>query len=148
MAIGFSGTPPTKRRARGRKSAPMAEMNMIPFIDVMLVLLVIFMVAAPLLATGVPVDLPKTSAGELQIDAKPVAVTIDAQGKLFLQEEETTLADLPAALGKVAQAGFEERIYVRGAARIEYGKVAEVLAALKAAGYTRTALVNQPADGN
>lgn len=136
-----------KRRGRGRKSAPMADLNMIPFIDVMLVLLVIFMVAAPLLTVGVPVDLPKTSAAQLNIEQKPLSVTIDEKGKLFLQDKETTLERLPEELKTLAKDGFDERIYVRGAAQVNYGRVAEVLAKLKTAGFSKTALVNQPGDG-
>lgn len=132
------------KRRRSRKSAPMAEMNMIPFIDVMLVLLVIFMVAAPLLTVGVPVELPKTGASQLNIEQKPIAVTIDERGKIFLQEKEIALDRLGPEIQAIAKEGFDERIYVRGAAQVNYGRVAEVLAALKTAGYTKTALINQP----
>lgn len=135
-----------KRRRRGKRSAPMAELNMIPFIDVMLVLLVIFMVAAPLLTVGVPVDLPKTSAGPLNIEGKPVTVTIDERGKVYLMEAEVDVRDLANRVGGVAPAGLDERIYVRGAAKVDYGRVAEVLAALKTAGYSKTALINQPSE--
>lgn len=134
------------KRRRSRKSAPMAEMNMIPFIDVMLVLLVIFMVAAPLLTVGVPVDLPKTGASQLNIEQKPIAVTIDERGKIFLQEKEIALDRLAPEIQAIAKDGYDERIYVRGAAQVNYGRVAEVLAALKSAGYTKTALINQPQD--
>lgn len=132
------------KRRRSRKSAPMAEMNMIPFIDVMLVLLVIFMVAAPLLTVGVPVELPKTGASQLNIEQKPIAVTIDERGKIFLQEKEVVLDRLGPEIQAIAKDGFDERIYIRGAAQVNYGRVAEVLAALKTAGYTKTALINQP----
>lgn len=132
------------KRRRSRRSAPMAELNMIPFIDVMLVLLVIFMVAAPLLTVGVPVDLPKTGAAQLNIEQKPIAVTIDEQGKVFLQEKEVAKDRLIAEIQAIAKDGFDERIYIRGAAQVNYGRVAEVLAALKAGGYTKTALINQP----
>jgi len=134
------------KRRRGKRSAPMADLNMIPFIDVMLVLLVIFMVAAPLLTVGVPVDLPKTGAAQINIEQKPLSVTIDEKGRLFLQEKETTLEKLAAEIIPLAKQGFDERIYVRGATKVEYGRVAEVLAVLKTAGFTKTALVNQPAD--
>ena len=134
------------KRRGGRKTAPMADLNMIPFIDVMLVLLVIFMVAAPLLTVGVPVDLPKTGAAQLNIEHKPLAVTINEQGKLFLQEKEVGLDRLVSEIQAVAKEGFDERIYIRGAAQVNYGRVAEVLAVLKTAGYTKTALINQPAE--
>ena len=143
MAMNGGGGGSGKRR-RSKRAAPMADLNMIPFIDVMLVLLVIFMVAAPLLTTGVPVDLPKTGASQLNIEQKPLAVTIDEKGRIFLQEKETRLETLAAELKAVAKDGFDERIYVRGATRVEYGKVAEVLAVLKTAGFNKTALINAP----
>jgi biopolymer transport protein TolR len=143
MAMAMKANGGGKRR-RSRKSAPMAEMNMIPFIDVMLVLLVIFMVAAPLLTVGVPVELPKTGASQLNIEQKPIAVTIDERGKIFLQEKEIALDRLGPEIQAIAKEGFDERIYIRGAAQVNYGRVAEVLAALKTAGYTKTALINQP----
>jgi biopolymer transport protein TolR len=145
MAMSQNGGGGGKRR-RGRKAAPMAEMNMIPFIDVMLVLLVIFMVAAPLLTVGVPVDLPKTGAGQLNIDQRPISVTIDEQGRLFLQDRETKIETLAADIAAIAKQGHDERIYVRGANRVEYGRVAAVLATLNRAGFTKTALVNQPGE--
>ena len=135
------------KRRRSKRSAPMADLNMIPFIDVMLVLLVIFMVAAPLLTTGVPVDLPKTAAGQLNVDKKPLAVSIDDKGRIFLQEKETRLETLAAEISALAPQGFDERIYVRGDARVEYGRVSEILAVLNKAGFTKTALVNAPQTG-
>ena len=124
----------------------MADLNMIPFIDVMLVLLVIFIVAAPLMSVGVPVDLPKTGAGQLNMDQKPLAVTIDERGRIFLQDKETSLEKLAAEIQPMAKEGFDERIYVRGAAQVNYGRVAEVLAVLKTAGFNKTALVNAPGE--
>jgi biopolymer transport protein TolR len=148
MAIGAqsSGNGGTRRRRGGKRHAPMAEINMTPFIDVMLVLLIIFMVAAPLLAVGVPIDLPKTSAGPINVDQKPLTVAIDEKGRVFVQDTEVVAGDLVNKLKASAKQGFDERIYVRGAARVDYGKVAEVLALLKTAGFTKTALINQPSD--
>lgn len=136
----------SRRRRGGRKHAPMAEINMTPFIDVMLVLLIIFMVAAPLLAVGVPIDLPKTSAGPINVDQKPLTVSIDDKGRIYIQEQEVSPGDLVKKLKATARQGFDERVYVRGAAQVGYGKVAEVLATLKTAGFTKTALINQPSD--
>ena len=136
----------SRRRRGGSRHAPMAEINMTPFIDVMLVLLIIFMVAAPLLAVGVPIDLPKTSAGPLNIDQKPLTVSIDDKGRIFLQDNEVPAVDLISRLKAAARQGVDERIYVRGASRVDYGKVAEVLALLKSAGFTKTALINQRSD--
>ena len=149
MAIGGSSAAQggsSRRRRGGKRHAPMAEINMTPFIDVMLVLLIIFMVAAPLLAVGVPIDLPKTAAGPINVDQKPLTVSIDEKGKVYLQENEVPVAELAGKLKATAKQGFDERIYVRGASRVDYGKVAEVLALLKTAGFTKTALINQPSD--
>ena len=131
------------RRRRGMpRYRAMAEINMTPFIDVMLVLLIIFMVAAPLLATGVPIDLPQTRAAPLNIESKPVSVTIDEKGGLFLMEQPVKLEDLAAKLKGVAAQGFEERIYLRGAKSVSYGRVAEIMSLLTSAGYKKAALVN------
>lgn len=145
MAMAMNAGGGGGKRRRGKRSAPMADLNMIPFIDVMLVLLVIFMVAAPLLTTGVPVDLPKTGASQLNIEQKPLSVTIDDKGRIFLQERETRLETLVTEIGAVAKQGFDERIYVRGAAQVEYGKVAAVMGLLQKAGYTKIGLINAPA---
>ena len=136
------------KRRRGKRTAVMADLNMIPFIDVMLVLLVIFMVAAPLLTVGVPVDLPKTGAAQLNIDQKPLAVTIDDKGKLFLQDQETSLEKLAGDISAVAKQGFDERIYVRGAEQVNYGRVSEVMAVLQKAGFTKIGLINAPTNKN
>jgi biopolymer transport protein TolR len=97
---------------------------MTPFIDVMLVLLIIFMVAAPLLATGVPIDLPQTKAAALNIDQKPLSVAIDEKGSIFLADQPVAIEELPARLQSLAKEGFDERIYVRGAKSVNYGRVA------------------------
>lgn len=144
MAMNAGGGGGGKRR-RSRRAAPMADLNMIPFIDVMLVLLVIFMVAAPLLTTGVPVDLPKTGASQLNIEQKPLSVSINDKGQIFLQEKEVRLETLAAEISAVAKQGFDERIYVRGAAQVNYGRVAEVMGLLQKAGFTKIGLINAPA---
>src|SRR6202142_3715644 len=107
-----------RKSGRGRRGVPrygaMADINMTPFIDVMLVLLIIFMVAAPLLATGVAVDLPQTKAGQLNIDQKPVAIAIDEKGQVFLMDQPVEIGQLVEQLKTAAKQGFDERIYVRG----------------------------------
>jgi biopolymer transport protein TolR len=135
------------RRGRrgGRKHRPMSEINMTPFIDVMLVLLIIFMVAAPLLTTGVPLDLPQTSAAALNADKPPLIVSIKGDGKLYLMDTETTLTELLPKLQAIAKTGPEERIFVRGDKTIAYGRIAELMATLTTAGYKKVALVNEPA---
>jgi biopolymer transport protein TolR len=121
----------------------MAEINMTPFIDVMLVLLIIFMVAAPLLATGVAIDLPETKAAALNIDQKPVSVAIDEKGDIYLMDQPVRAEDLVARLQAAAKAGFDERIYVRGSRDVNYGRVAQVMAIITAAGFKKVALVTE-----
>jgi biopolymer transport protein TolR len=144
MGAGGSGAAGGGRRRRGRhKSAPIADINMTPFIDVMLVLLIIFMVTAPLMTAGVPLDLPKTGAGQLNIDQKPVTVSINDKGQIFLGETQVALADLAKQIQPIAKLGFEERIFVRGAKQAEYGVVAQVMSAITTAGYKRVALLTE-----
>ncbi|MGD0723140.1 MAG: biopolymer transporter ExbD [Roseiarcus sp.] len=138
MAAGRKGG----RRRRGvPRYGAMADINMTPFIDIMLVLLIIFMVAAPLLATGVAVDLPQTRAGPLNIDQKPISIAINDQGQLFLMDAPVAADDLIPRLQAIAKQGFDERIYLRVDKGIPYGRVAEVMASLTAAGYKKVALV-------
>ncbi len=146
MAMGIAGASGSsgRRRRGGRKHKPMADINMTPFIDVMLVLLIIFMVAAPLLTTGVPLDLPQTGAQSLNLEKQPLVVSIKADGKVFLMETEITLEELVPKLQAVSKTGPDERIYLRGDKSIAYGRVAEVMAVLTTAGYRKVALVNEP----
>ncbi len=142
MSVGAGGKSGRRRRGVPRYGA-MAEINMTPFIDVMLVLLIIFMVAAPLLATGVPIDLPQTKAAALNIDQKPLSVAIDEKGSIFLADQPVTIEELPARLQSLAKEGFDERIYVRGAKSVNYGRVAEVMSIITTAGYKKVALVTE-----
>ena len=130
-----------RRRGRGRKHAPMNEINMTPFIDVMLVLLIIFMVAAPLLAVGVPIDLPQTQAKPINIDQKPLTIAIDDKGRIYLQDQDVPESELVARLMAAAKGGFDERIYVRGHRQVDYGRVAQIMGAITAAGFKKIALV-------
>jgi len=136
-----------KKGGRRRRGVPrygaMAEINMTPFIDVMLVLLIIFMVAAPLLATGVPIDLPETKAAALNIDQKPISVAIDEKGTVYLMDQPVQVDQLTDRLKAAAKNGFDERIYVRGARTVNYGRVAEVMSLITAAGYKKVALVTE-----
>jgi biopolymer transport protein TolR len=143
MSAGGAGETGSGRRRRGRRTQPIADINMTPFIDVMLVLLIIFMVTAPLLTAGVPLDLPRTSAGQLNVDQRPITVSINERGQIFLGETQVTVTDLPARLQGVAKQGFDERIYVRGARQVDYGTVAQVMSAITAAGYRRVALLTE-----
>jgi biopolymer transport protein TolR len=144
MAIGAAGGGGGGRRRRSKRRAPIADINMTPFIDVILVLLIIFMVAAPLLTVGVPLDLPKTSAGQINIDQKPLTVSVKDNGEIYVQDKQVLLKELAGALQAQAKQGFDERIYVRGAKTVEYGKVIEVMAVITKAGYKRTAMITEP----
>lgn len=143
MSVGAGGHKGGRRRRGVPRYAAMADINMTPFIDVMLVLLIIFMVAAPLLATGVPIDLPQTKAAALNIDQKPLSVAIDEKGSIFLADQPIAIENLPERLRGLASAGFDERIYVRGARGVTYGRVAEVMSIITAAGYKKVALVTE-----
>jgi len=134
------------RRRRGQpRYRAMAEINMTPFIDVMLVLLIIFMVAAPLLASGVPIDLPKTKAAALNIDQKPISVSIDDKGSITVNDEPIQPDQLGDKLKDLAKSGVDERIYVRGSNEVNYGRIAEVMTIITTAGFKRVALVTEPA---
>jgi biopolymer transport protein TolR len=136
------------RRRRGQpRYRAMAEINMTPFIDVMLVLLIIFMVAAPLLATGVPIDLPQTKAAALNIDQKPISVSIDDKGAVTVNDQPVQPEQLGDKLKEIAKAGVDERIYVRGSTQVNYGKIAEVMSIITSSGFKRVALVTEPAKG-
>jgi biopolymer transport protein TolR len=133
-----------RRRRRANRSAPIADINMTPFIDVMLVLLIIFMVTAPLLTSGVPLDLPKTGAGQLNIERKPITVSVDAKGQIFLGENPVALTDIATKLKEVAKEGFDERIYVRGDRAAPYGDIMRVMSAITTSGYRRVAMLTEP----
>ena len=128
---------------RGRKSYRKlnSEINVTPFVDVMLVLLIVFMVAAPLLTVGVPIELPETKAKPMQGDTEPLTVTVAVDGKVFLQETEVALDTLVPKLQAIAENGYDERIFVRGDKAVGYGEVMQVMGALNAAGFRRIGLV-------
>jgi biopolymer transport protein TolR len=130
-----------RRRKPRRRHSPMAEINVTPFVDVMLVLLIIFMVAAPLLTVGVPIDLPETRAKTLEGDTEPITVSIKSDGKIFLQEEEVDADRLVTILQSIAHNGLNERIYVRGDRNADYGTIMRVMGRLNSAGYKRIGLV-------
>lgn len=132
-------------RGRGRYR-PLAEINVTPLVDVMLVLLIIFMVTAPLMTSGVPVDLPKTSAQPLNSDSKPVTVSIDAQGKIFLQNTQVDLPDLVPKLQAIAQNDPARRIFVRGDKDLAYGRIMQVMGDIQQGGFTKVALLAEQPD--
>jgi biopolymer transport protein TolR len=127
-----------------RRTRPMSEINVTPLVDVMLVLLVIFMITAPLLTTGVQVDLPKTSASGVQGQDEPVAVSIDRRGRIFIQDSEVTLDTLAPRLAAITENNRDVRVFVRGDQVIPYGQVMAVIGAVHAAGFAKVALLTQP----
>jgi biopolymer transport protein TolR len=129
-------------RRRRRSARPMAEINVTPMVDVMLVLLIIFMVTAPLLTVGVPIELPKSEAQQLEGDKEPLTITVDPDGKIFLQDTELQLDEIVPKLTAIAKSGYEERIFVRGDRRVNYGAVMRVMGTISAAGFRRIALVS------
>src|ERR1700742_1855166 len=126
------------RRARYR---PLAEINVTPLVDVMLVLLIIFMVTAPLMTSGVSVDLPKTNAQQLNSDSEPLTVTIKADGSIFLQDQGVELQDLVGKLQSIAQNNPDRRIFVRGDKDLAYGRIMEVMGTITQGGFTKVALL-------
>lgn len=130
---------------------PMSEINVTPFVDVMLVLLIIFMVAAPLMTVGVPVDLPRTNATPLNQEQEPLTITVDSQGRIFLQESEVEIQNLVPQLQAIMrnqpQGAPERRIFVRGDRAISYGRVMEVMGTVSAAGFSRVALLAEQPQG-
>lgn len=123
--------------------APMSEINVTPVVDVMLVLLIVFMVAAPLLTVGVPVDLPKTQAAPIPGDTEPLTITINGEGQIFVQETLTEADALVPQLTAIAEGGYEQRIFVRADQTIPYGRVMDVMGRLSAAGFSKVALVTE-----
>ena len=144
-----AGTPVIGRRKHHRQRV-MSEINVTPMVDVMLVLLIIFMVSAPLLTVGVPIDLPQSQAKNLDQDKEPLTVSVNDKGQVFLQSSEIKVEELVAKLQAVAQArgGNEARIYVRGDKKVDYGTVMRVMGRLSSAGFRRVALVTEVEQGS
>ena len=131
------------RRSRARRHAPMHEINVTPFVDVMLVLLIVFMVTAPLLTVGVPLELPETRGQQLQTSKEPLIISLQRNGKFYIQESEVTLDEIAPKLRAIAKSGYEEQIFVRGDKGIDYGTVMRVMGRIKSAGFTKVSLVTE-----
>src|SRR6266446_5132293 len=144
MAMNVAGSSGGGRR-RHRRRPVMAEINVTPMVDVMLVLLIIFMVSAPLLTVGVPLDLPQTQAKTLDQDKEPLTVSVNMKGQVFLQNTEIPLEEVVPKLKAItdARGGAEERIFVRGDRQVDYGTVMKVMGQISAAGFRRVALVTE-----
>nr|WP_157139674.1 protein TolR [Roseibium aggregatum] len=141
MQVGSGQAGGSRRGRRRRRHAPMSEINVTPMVDVMLVLLIIFMVAAPLLTVGVPIDLPETSAKALEGDTEPITISVNAAGEIFIQDTPITLDEIVPKLEAIAANGYEERIYVRGDQDADYGTMMKLMGRISAAGFKRLGLV-------
>jgi biopolymer transport protein TolR len=148
--MGFGAGGVAGRRRRHQRKPVMSEINVTPMVDVMLVLLIIFMVSAPLLTVGVPIDLPQTQSKSLDQDKEPLAVSVNDKGQVFLQNSQIEVDDLVPKLKAItdARGGFDERIYVRGDRKVDYGTVMRVMGRLSAAGFRRVALVTDVEQGS
>lgn len=148
MGVAGGGSPGGSRRRRRRHArGVMSEINVTPMVDVMLVLLIIFMVAAPLMTVGVPIDLPQTAAKPMEGQTDPINISVDATGKVFIQDSEIAYDELVPKLMAVAKNGVEERIYVRGDKAADYGMVMRVMARISAAGFKKIGLITQEETG-
>jgi biopolymer transport protein TolR len=137
----------TGRNSRRRSShGAISEINVTPLVDVMLVLLIVFMVAAPLMTVGVPIELPKTEAKPLNQQTEPLTISVQADGKVYVQETEIPLAELSAKLQALSKNGNQEQLMVRADTAVPYGAVMEVMGVLNSAGYTKIGLVTYPKD--
>jgi biopolymer transport protein TolR len=149
MAMNAGSAGVAGRRRHSRRPV-MAEINVTPMVDVMLVLLIIFMVSAPLLTVGVPLDLPQTQAKSLDQDKEPLTVSVNVKGEVYLQNTEIALEELVPKLKAITEArgGVEERIFVRGDKQVDYGTVMKVMGRISAAGFRRVALVTEIEQGS
>jgi biopolymer transport protein TolR len=150
MSAGGSSGGSGGRRGRGgrRRGGAISEINVTPLVDVMLVLLIIFMVAAPMMTVGVPIDLPQTSANALNSDTQPITISVNANGQIHLQETEIQAAEVADKLQAIATTGYNERIFVRADSVAAYGVVADVMARIQAAGFKNIGLVTQQRQDN
>jgi biopolymer transport protein TolR len=150
MAMNMASSASGGGRRGRRRANVMAEINVTPMVDVMLVLLIIFMVSAPLLTVGVPLDLPQTQAKSLEQDKTPLQLSVDVKGKIFINDTEVAMADLIPKLKAItdARGGMDERIFMRADKKADYGTVAKVMGQLSGAGFKRLALVTEVEQGN
>lgn len=151
MSAGGGGGGSGGRRGRGRgrrKGGAISEINVTPLVDVMLVLLIVFMVAAPMMTVGVPVDLPQTSASALNSETQPITISVNADGVIHLQETPIQAVEVADKLQAIATTGYNERIFVRADSVAAYGIVADVMARIQAAGFKNIGLVTQQKQDN
>mgnify|MGYP001236605744 FL=1 len=139
MATNIKTLPNNRRRSR--KNNPISDINVTPLVDVMLVLLIVFMVTAPLLTVGVPIELPKTAAKQMTDDNEPLTITIDKNSKIYIQEMEIDFDDLTEKLEAIGQSNFDQKIYINGDKDISYEVLMKVMAKISSSGYTSIGLV-------
>ena len=139
MATNIKTLPNNRRRSR--KNNPISDINVTPLVDVMLVLLIVFMVTAPLLTVGVPIELPKTVAKQMTDDNEPLTITIDKNSKIYIQEMEIDFDDLTEKLDAIGQSNFDQKIYINGDKDISYEVLMRVMAKISSSGYTSIGLV-------
>lgn len=132
------------RASRRSRQKPFSEINVTPMVDVMLVLLIIFMVTAPLLTSGVQVDLPKTQSAPIQGQDEPLVITVQANGRVFIQKTPVVIDELSAKLRAIAGEKKDTRIFVRGDKDVDYGRIMQVVGAINAGGFTKVALITEP----
>ncbi|HQT88126.1 MAG TPA: protein TolR [Acidiphilium sp.] len=135
--------PGNNGRSGGRRYKPMAEINVTPLVDVMLVLLIVFMITAPLITSGVTVNLPKTNAQPVNSDATPITITVKSTGDVYLQDSPVQLSNLVATLQQIAKHNTDRRIFVRGDTSVPYGTMLKVMATITQGGFTKVALLAQ-----
>ena len=147
MAVTLGGSGRNGGRRRPGHYRPLAEINVTPLVDVMLVLLIIFMVTAPLMSTAVNVDLPKVATTPINQDSEPLTVSIDATGQVYLQDQKVDLPELVAKLQALSQNDKDRRIFVRGDKANQYGRIIEVMGTIVQGGFTKAALLSEPPAG-
>jgi biopolymer transport protein TolR len=136
-----------RRRGKRARSAPMSEINVTPMVDVMLVLLIIFMVAAPLLTVGVPIELPQSQGKQLESNKEPLTVSVSSNGDVFIGETKVELNELSDKLKAISKNGMDEQIFVRGDKGITYGTVMLVMGRISAGGFKKVSLVTEVEEG-
>lgn len=146
MAVKLGNGGGSRRNRRSGRQQAFAEINITPMVDVMLVLLVIFMVAAPMMTTGVTVDLPKTAASPVSGQDEPLAVSISSDGKIYIQKTQVQLKDLQGKLKAIAGSKKDTRIFVRGDKTVDYGRIMQAVGEINAAGFTKVALITDVGD--
>ena len=146
MGASLQGGGRSRGGRRRTKARPMAEINVTPMVDVMLVLLIIFMVAAPLMTVGVPIDLPQTQARQMNTEQQPITISVTNTGAIFIGEDQVDLDNLITVVNSQAANGTEDRVYVRGDLAANYGAVMQVMGALSGAGFSKIGLITEQAE--